>query len=474
MSADKIRANALFLCRGVLTLAIAVSLSACMGASSEDPGGPAGPEAPADPEGPEDPGPEDPGGGWEDPDDGSGLRAFPGAEGFGTDTPGGRGGQVYIVTTLDWDGPGSFREAMTATEPRIIVFRVSGTIHVTGSGLFLTEANSYVTVAGQTSPGGITFAGDPGQFIGNYETDFHDAIFRFLRFRGRGNRDCVSFNQAHHMVFDHCDFSGGNDESFDATEGHHFTVQWCTIANTESGKGALIAYHPTSSISIHHNLWAHNTTRFFPHMHWGEGGVPATGAVIEFSNNVGYNPGWDASMYLNNVPDASLLAFNLVGNYIKGGPSTPSSAYGYSITKRATVFDSDNLFPDYRVFDGYRDLIDVFERVPAPPITYHSPAEAFDEVLEKSGAFPRDPMNERVVGEALSGTGALGKFDDPLLSTSWAAPADADLDGMPDDWETARGLAPADPADAALDRDGDGYTNIEEYINGVAAFLIPD
>src|SRR6185503_18461068 len=92
------------------------------------------------------------------PDAGA-ARAFPGAEGFGTETPGGRGGMVYIVTTLDWDGPGSLSEALLAKEPRIVVFRVSGVIDVPAGVSVLTEASSYVTVAGQTSPGGITLRG---------------------------------------------------------------------------------------------------------------------------------------------------------------------------------------------------------------------------------------------------------------------------------------------------------------------------
>jgi hypothetical protein len=365
---------------------------------------------------------------------------------------------------------------MLATEPRIVVFRVAGVIQATSS-LSLTEANSYVTVAGQTSPGGITFVGSPGQFLGNYNTNFHDGVFRFLRFRGRGNRDAVSFNEAHHLVFDHCDFSGANDEVFDVTNGHHVTLQWSTVTNSDAangGKGSLIAYSPTASISIHHNLYAHHHTRFFPHMHWGGGGVPAEGSIIEFSNNVGYNCSYEAAMWLSPVSDPTNLGFNLVGNYIKGGPDTPSSAYGYSFPGGATIYDVDNVYPGYRVWDAWRDLVDVEERIPAPPVTYHTSSEAWDLVLAKSGAFPRDPMTARVVAEAVSGTGTLNKNDDPWLNTSWTPPADADNDGMPDDWETERDLDPADAADAALDRDGDGYTNIEEYVNGVAAFLIPD
>jgi len=452
----------------------------------EEPGGTGDPGGSGDPGG-GDPGGGDPGGGgggggdpvgggWEDPDDGSGLRAFPGAEGFGTDTPGGRGGKVYVVTTLNWSGPGSFHEAITATEPRIIVFRVAGIINVPGDGAFLSEANSYVTVAGQTSPGGITLGGTPGVFLNNYHNNFHDAIFRFIRFRGHvGNGDGISFNECHHVVFDHCDFSGGGDEIFDVTFSHHVTLQWSTVTNSFiGGKGSLIAYSPTAGISMHHNFYAHHSDRFFPHMHWGSGGVPAGGAIIEFSNNVGYNQAFEAAMYVTGPLDSSQLAFNVVGNYVKAGPNTAGSSYAFALATGSSVYETDNQFPGHDLFSIFRVLNLLTGRAPAPPITYTPSANVFDLVLDKVGAFPRDPMNERTVAEARNGTGQLGKTDDPYLSVSWAVPQDTDLDGMPNDWETERGLNPNDKADAALDRNGDGYTNIEEYINGVAAFLIPD
>ncbi|MHC4134228.1 MAG: hypothetical protein ACYS0K_04510 [Planctomycetota bacterium] len=382
------------------------------------------------------------------------------------------------MTTLNWSGPGSFHEAITATGPRIIVFRVAGVIQVPSYGASLSEANSYVTVAGQTSPGGITFVGAPDKFIGNYRTNFHDGVFRFLRFRGRGNYDCISFSHAHHLVFDHCDFSGAQDEAVDITHGHHVTIQWSTVANSEinqGGMGSLIAYSPTAGFSLHHNLYAHHGLRFFPHMHWGDGGVPATGATIEFSNNVGYNCADEAAMYLSGgAQNAEMLSFNFVANYIKSGPNTSGGAYGFALPDGCSRYAVDNAYPGHAVWSAWRDVTDLSERAAGPPVTYHNVNEVFDVVLNKAGAFPRDPMNERVVQEAITGTGQLNKLDDPFLTTSWAPPPDADLDGMPDDWETERNLDPNDPADSALDRDGDGYTNVEEYINGVAAFLIPD
>ncbi len=107
------------------------------------------------------------------------LPAFPGAEGFGADTPGGRGGRILQVTTLADSGPGSFREALLTPEPRIIVFRVGGTIELE-SRILLTQAHSFVTVAGQTAPGdGIQIKGWD-LFL---HEGFHDGVFRHLRIR---------------------------------------------------------------------------------------------------------------------------------------------------------------------------------------------------------------------------------------------------------------------------------------------------
>ena len=401
------------------------------------------------------------------------IPAFPGAEGFGTETPGGRGGKVYVITTLNWTGPGSLGQALLATEPRIIVFRVSGVINVP-NGVELTEANSYVTVAGQTSPGGITLTGSPGYFIGNYNTNFHDAVFRFIRFRGRGNYDNIQFNGAHHLVFDHVDFSGGEDESFDITHGHNVTVQWSTITNSDSSGqnyGSLIAYNPTANFSLHHNFYAHHVNRCAPHFHWG-GGVPASGATIDFRNNVVYNCAFDAIMWTNDADssdEGSRIKFNLIGNYFKAGPNTPLAAYDYRMPAGSQRYESNTIYQGGTL----RNVGNLSSPVSVPSVTTQSTAQAFDLVLDRAGAFPRDPMNTRTVAEARNGTGSMGKINDAFLTSAPTPPVDTDLDGMPDTWESARGLNPSNPSDAALDRDGDGYTNIEEYINELAAALIP-
>jgi pectate lyase len=406
------------------------------------------------------------------------LPAFPGAQGFGTATPGGRGGKVYVVTTLDWDGPGSLSEALQATEPRIVVFRVSGVIDVPGGGAsMLTEENSYLTVAGQTSPGGITLRG-AATTLESYQAGFHDAVFRFLRFRGQSNYDNVSFNTTHDLVFDHCDFSGGSDEAFDITFSHDFTVQWTTITNSgPEGQvyGQLLAYPPTSRISLHHNFSAHHKNRCGPHMHWGEdGAAPAEGAALDYRNNVIYDCAFEKGLDIT-TPASGYLAFNFVGNYAKAGPNTPNEGNTalLGIGETARLYEHDNSYePGLPILTIYSQPELEESPFDYPEVTTEPAADAFETVLATVGAWPRDPMNERTIAEARDGTGSLSNVSDALLEAGPEAPADADLDGVSDAWEAAHELDPNDAADSALDRDGDGYSNIEEYVNELAAALI--
>jgi hypothetical protein len=416
--------------------------------------------------------------GSDTPPDPNGPRAFPGAQGFGTETPGGRGGKVLLVTTLDWAGPGSLSEALLATEPRIIVFRVSGVIDVPGGGVSsLTDAHSFVTIAGQTSPGGITLRGTETT-LESYHAGFHDAVFRFLRFRGNGNYDNVSLNETHHLVFDHCDFSGGSDEAFDITFSHDFTVQWTTVTNSgPDGQvyGQLIAYPPTSNISMHHNFSAHHKNRCGPHMHWGpEGMAPAEGAAFDYRNNVIYDCAFEKGLDIT-APMTGFLAFNIVGNYAKAGPNTPAEGNTafMGIGSTGHVYEHDNVYePELPIFTIYSEPELPAEPFAYPEITTQPAAEAYELVLAQVGAWPRDAMNERTLAEAEAGTGVLSNVSDALIETGPEPPADVDLDGIADEWETSHGLDPADATDNVADRDGDGYTNIEEYINELASLLI--
>jgi hypothetical protein len=401
------------------------------------------------------------------------LRAFPGAEGFGTETPGGRGGRVIAVTSLASSGPGTLRAALLETGPRIVVFRVSGVIEL-DDHIVLGEENSFVTVAGQTSPGGITITGSGD--VESYQNDFHDAVFRFLRFRGRGRADNVSFNQVHHLVFDHCDFSGGYDEAFDVTYASDVTMQWSTITNSDSSGqnyGALIAYEPTTRISLHHNFHAHHAGRCLADMHWGDLGPGPEGAIVDVRNSVVYNCRFDVPLYAENYAPGT-IRWNFVGNYFRAGPDTSrenAAMFRLPAMFETEAYESDNSYEGMPVFANVRFPI---AETPFPHAAVTtSPAEtAWSEVLAKAGAFPRDAMNERTIREAMEGSGRLGQLGDPFIESGPEPPADSDGDGMADEWESARGFDPA-RADGDADADGDGYTNVEEYLADLAASLVP-
>jgi pectate lyase len=405
-------------------------------------------------------------------------RSFPGAEGFGTDSPGGRGGRVFVVTTLDWDGPGSFAEALRATEPRIIVFRVSGVIDVPVSGVVaLGEEHSFVTIAGQTSPGGITFRGG-GDTLNSYQAGFHDLVVRHVRFRGRDSYDNVSLNTVSHIVFDHCDFSGGEDETLDITYGSDVTVQWSTITNSgPEGQryGFLLAYPPTTRISFHHNFSAHHVNRCLPHMHWADVGTPAEGAEIEITNNVIYDCEHGNVLSVSSPPSGE-LRLNLVGNVAIVGPATDEVANITTLGTNALVYAEDNVYEPggghevFSIFDEHRPAP---SRHAFPAITTQASGAARALVLAEAGAWPRDPMNARTIEDLETLGGSLGQVGDALIEDGPEPPPDADLDGMPDAWESERGLDPNDASDSSEDRNGDELTNIEEYLADRALELLP-
>lgn len=399
--------------------------------------------------------------------------AFPGAEGFATDTKGGRGGRILFVTNLNADGPGSFKQALLATGPRIIVFQVSGVIDMGGAGFDLDESHSFVTVAGQTATRGITILNGP---IGNYHSDFHDAIFRFLRFRSPKAEHALALNEAHHFVFDHCDFSGGADETFDVTFAHDFTLQWSTVSNSTRGPeaqnyGFLIAYKPTTNISIHHNLSVNHGGRCGAQFHWEGEGLPdpVGGAQIDIRNNVFHNCGFQQIYRADLIPGTG-AGFNLVGNYAKTGPNTPAESMMFGVSGK--VFQTDN------IYEGQSFIMSPYYKDPPlttplafPTVTTTSAAEAYQQVLQFAGAWPRDAMNARAVNEVRTGAGVLGKQDDALLSSPETPAADKDGDGIPDSWESAHGMNPSDPTDASQ-IDDSGYMRIEAYVNELAQNLI--
>ena len=411
--------------------------------------------------------------------------AFPGAEGFGAATPGGRGGRVVLVTTLEDSGPGSFREAVAAKGPRTVVFRVGGLVTL-ATPLVVTEP--FLTVAGQTAPGdGICFRGH------GVEIRTHDVVLRHLRFRpgdvaGAEVDGLTVGGGSRRVVVDHCSAGWSVDESLSlAGDVADVTVQWCVIAEAlhrsvhrkgPHGYGSLM--RAAGGVTLHHNLWAHNAARN-PRLGDDYGRPPWP--TFDVRNNVVYDYGGIASGMTGDR-----LSVNYVGNSVRPGPSSDTTRGVIVLTETAdaSYYVAGNVVegrPDVngdnrRLFDRLeaagRRLVTLVERpFDAPPVTTTDAATARREVLAGAGATRprRDAVDARVVREVERRTGRIidsqGEVGGWPAYRSGPAPADADADGMPDGWERARGLDPTDPADGA--RAGvDGFTNLEAYLSELA------
>ncbi len=423
------------------------------------------------------------------------LPAFPEAEGFGAFTPGGRGGRVLYVTTLaDYDPglgepaiPGSLREALSNKGPRLVLFRVSGTIFLKTT---LAVTHPYLTIAGQTAPGdGICLARSL------FRIDTHDVVVRHVRFRlgDQAERESGTFQigrGSQNVIVDHCSMSWSTDENctINGPDVRNITVQWCVIAESlnrsfhpkgEHGHGSLLR-SDGGGFTIHHSIYAHNNSR-----NPRPGGYDdSPGLLLDFRNNVVYN--WGANSGYSGLERTRI---NYVGNYFKPGPSTSAGVRGYAFsarTPRTQLYLSDNFFHDapaktrenwrmirkWGEWDGEpKDTNLVPEPFPAPPVATDAPAVAFEKVLDQAGAVlpRRDSVDSRIVQSIRTGTGRI--IDSQKEVGGWpelqstAPPLDTDGDGMPDDWEHRHGFNPNLARDGALDADADGYTNVEEFLN---------
>jgi len=416
------------------------------------------------------------------------LAAFPGAEGYGCLSTGGRGGSVYKVTNLNNSGAGSFRTAVTSSNTTV-VFDTGGTVNLA------TRVNSYAnrtTVAGQTAPGG-------GFCVRNgimYFRNNTDLVVRQVRFRlgntagsdSSGNPfDTFNLYNTKNSIVDHCTTSWSEDECLSVTNtSNNISVQWCLISeglnNAGHGYGSLIAPEVNSQMSWHHNLYAHQAGR-----------NPRAGSrlsmtfLCDFVNNVIYD--WGASSGDFGAWAAyysgEKIDFNWVNNY---------SIAGLDSTGKTTVVLSSKMSTS-RIYIGSGNLIDsdrdttrdgttvTWTNVPGTKtqmtsaftipawaaITTDTASTAYTNVLNGVGATKpsRDSLDTRIVNDVINMTGHVintpGSW--PTLAAG-SAPTDTDGDGMPDSWETAYGTNP-NVADNNGDLDSDGYTNLEEYINSL-------
>ncbi len=457
------------------------------------------------------------------------VPSFPGAEGYGRLTTGGRGGEVYHVTTLDDNNePGSFRYACDQKGTRTIVFDVSGTIFLKSA---LQLKNGNVTIAGQTAPGdGICIADYP------FTINTSNVIIRFMRFR-LGNRQVAyhegdglgAMDQANIMV-DHCSVSWSIDECLSVYGSKNITVQWCISSQSLRNAGHVKGDHGYggnwggSGASYHHNLIAHHCSRT-PRL--GPRPGTQTDERMDMRNNVIYNHG------SNGCYGGEGMNVNIVNNYYKVGPQNNShpmriagigirtSEYtghdtsspndwdvmwhkwgtfyvngnvnpGYSaVTKDNWTYgiynEIDNSKCDYTFDDDVKRDMRLDTPIEYQYTTTHTAEKAYEKVLSYVGAsLHRDALDEIIVNDVRNGKASFGdrgiidSQDEVRYSdgtTGWpklnqtAALADTDGDGMPDAWEAENGLNPNDKTDGAK-IGKDGYTNLEIYMNSLVADIM--
>lgn len=428
--------------------------------------------------------------------------AFPGAEGYGKYTQGGRSGIVLYVNNLNDSGTGSLRDALTSEsykgKKRTIVFSVSGNIALKST--IEIKYDSYITIAGQTAPGdGICIKDFPIK-IG----DCHDITIRYLRFRIGDEQDCgsatgcddldaLSVRKSYNIILDHCSLGWSIDDVLDLTVTTGYsTVQYCLLheplKNSKHSKGAhgYIAGWDGSSYgdgsvlgggSYHHNLLVSGASRT-PRLdkYAGDNGERD---IIDIVNNVIYN--WSG----NGAYGGENADVNWQNNYYKYGPST---------TNKTQIFlpgDTCRMYVDGNYMDGSKfvtadnskgirtesTFMTVQELLFEKPynvwfIEMQTAEDAFESVLKQAGAFlpKRDMVDKRIVNDVLNRTGKI--IDSPsevggwpdLLSTD--APLDTDKDGMPDLWEDNMGLNKNDPTDRNT-IEANAYTMLEVYLNSI-------
>ncbi|WP_419254181.1 pectate lyase family protein [Caulobacter sp. ErkDOM-YI] len=419
------------------------------------------------------------------------VVAFPGAEGAGRLSVGGRGGAVIKVTNLDDVGPGSLRAAVEAKGPRTVVFDVSGTIALKSP---LKIANGQITLAGQTAPGGGITLRDQTLIVAA-----DDVVIRFIRSRlgaeSRTEGDAIWVAKGRRIILDHVSASWSVDETLSASarfdnpdQGFHdLTVQWSIISESlaksihakgDHGYGSLIRGGQGSKISFHHNLWANHLARMPRPGNYDGPDKDPVGAFIEFRSNVFYNWGKGHAGY--DADKAALVAYNFVDNaYVMGPSSEKAIAFNESNSLARAYFagnsmngvvpaDPWSLVTGLQV-EGYRQAapIDI------APIAADPAASAYERVLAEAGASVwRDPVDARVVAGVRDRSGMIINNEQdvggwPVLASGVAAP-DADGDGMPDAWEAAHGLNPKAPDGTSPAKGGSGWTNLELYLAGAA------
>ena len=461
------------------------------------------------------------------------LVAFPGVEGAGRFTSGGRGRAatpttVFEVTSLaDTNTPGTLRyavsQSLTAAAYRTIVFRVCGTIHLTAR----MNVPRNTTIAGQTAPGdGICIADRQVAVNGD------NVIVRFVRFRlgdrypqtsgggivnGNGDEDAFDGINHKNIVVDHCTMSWSEDEAFTfyGAAADSTTLQWNLISeplnysyhfetgDTDYERHGYGGIWGGKHATFHHNLFAHCNSRC-PRWNGTRYGAAIGSENCDFRNNVIYD--WGS----NNAYGGEGGNYNMVNNYYKYGPSTAVNArykvvnpYLQTIAPMlpyAQIYLTGNYVDGSPVntahnwrgatMQGGTAADTVQSKVNTPfailPINMQTPAAAYTAVLQGVGCVlpVRDPVDQRIIQEVRNRTGSLidvqgGYPAHTLINVSQAAwpvlscgpaPADTDHDGMTDIYELSNGLDPNNAADRQTIA-ANGYTNLENYLNSLGTVV---
>lgn len=435
--------------------------------------------------------------------------AFPGAEGFGMNATGGRGGKVLFVTNLNDSGAGSLRAAIQASGKRYVLFKVSGTIALQSN---LTINNGDITIAGQTAPG-------DGICVKNYPVSISadNVIVRFMRFRmgDEAKQEGDAFGGRFHknIIIDHCSMSWSTDECVSLYANENTTVQWCIVSeslrNSVHDKGA----HGYGGIwggknaSFHHNLVAHHDSRN-PRLGEEAGKAFALTDLTDLRNNVIYN--WGG----NSCYGGEAMNVNIVNCYYKPGPATVKTERIVSIDKNkiagTEVYDvwgkfyingnfvegSARATEDNWTYGVYNQFHGSYGTVPEEAktamrrtepfpinnnVTTHTAQEAYEKVLDFAGAsLKRDAVDLRIIdnvrkksfsfpGSNGSANGIIDTQGDvggwPELASA-TAPVSTAGDGIPDEWKAAHKLDPEKSLANGKDL-STAYDNIEVYMNSL-------
>lgn len=440
------------------------------------------------------------------------VPAFPGAEGYGKYTSGGRGGKVYVVTSLeDYDKgetpiDGTLRRAVEKKGCRTIVFAVAGNINLKRK---LDITKDSITIAGQTAPA-------PGVCVCGHQVRIKasNVIIRYMRFRlgdmNQEESDALSSTSStekgiyNDIIIDHCSVSWSTDECASFYGNERLTFQWNIVSESLRQSIHAKGNHGYGGIwggkgaSFHHNLLAHHDSR---NPRFDHPGVTDIAGVTDFRNNVIYN--WGS----NSAYGGQTRSINIVNNYYKPGPATTKSKRNRIFAPELLVNDQHagygKYYIDGNVLMGNKNLsknnwaggvqqikkdadplvfsydtIRMKQPFPFANLPYTTAEVAYMQVLKNAGAsLYRDEVDSRIVEEVRKGKaqfGDNGLIDSqdqvggfPELEQIAIAPFDTDLDGMPDEWEIANGLDYENKKDGAEYRLSQQYTNLEVYINSL-------